>query len=127
MFRERLPQSLRIFGNTLLALAKLIKSCFGNVVIEGWRRYIQDFKRCYKKLKMTWTPTIHGIITHIKDWYNLKGTARGLGWYSEQAGEHAHTAWKDVWIRRRFKRDYNHPEYATKLKSGMATFNSERV
>ena len=127
MFRDTLPQRLKIFGNCLLALAKVVKSCFGNVVIEGWQRYIQDFQRCYKKLKITWTPTIHSIITHVRDFYFIKGTAKGLGYYSEQATEHSHTAWDDVWTRRRFKRDYNHPKYAVQLKSAMATFNSEHI
>ena len=127
MFRDTLPQELKMFGNCLLALAKVVKSCFGNEVTEGWQRYIQEFKRWYMKLKITVTPTIHSIICHVRDWYTIKGTDRGLGYYSEQATEHAHTAWMDVWTRRRFKRDYNHPQYATQLKSAMATFNSEHV
>ena len=127
LFKDTLPQELKIFGNCLMALAKVVKSCFGNVVTEGWQRYIEDFKRSYMKLKITVTPTIHSIICHVRDWYTIKGTDRGLGYYSEQATEHAHTAWMDVWTRRRFKRDYNHPQYATQLKSAMATFNSEHV
>ena len=122
-----LPQSLKVFGSNLIDLAKVVKSCFGNEVQEGWRGHIQDFKKSYKKLKMTWTPSIHGIVAHVRDWYDLKGTDRGLGWYSEQATEHAHTAWKDMWVGRRYKRDFNHPEYATKIKSGMAKFNAEHI
>ena len=68
---------------------------------------------------------IHGIVSHVEDWYDLKGTERGLGWYSEQATEHAHTAWADVWVNRRFKRDFTHPNYGAQLKAGMATFNCE--
>ena len=127
LFRDMLPQSLKIFGDNLMDLAKLVKSCFGNEVQEGWRSHIKNFKKSYKKLKMTWTPSIHGIVAHVEDWYDMEGTERGLGWYSEQAIEHAHTAWDDVWTNRRFKRHYTHPQYGSQLKSAMATFNSEHI
>ena len=127
LFKAMLPQRLKCFGTCLMNLAKVVKTSFGNVVKEGWRRNIQDFKKSYKQLKMTWTPSIHGIVAHILDWYDLKGTSRGLGWYSEQATEHAHTAWSDVWVNRRFKRNFNHPDYGKQLKSAMATFNSEHI
>ena len=125
LFKDLLPQSLKCFGTNLMDLAKVVKSSFGNDVQEGWRGNIQDFQKSYKELKMTWTPSLHGIVSHVEDWYDLMGTERGLGWYSEQATEHAHTAWADVWINRRYKRDFSHPDYGSQLKAGMATFNSE--
>ena len=92
LFMDSLPESLKCFGTNLMDLAKVVKSSFGNDVQEGWRGHIKDFKQSYKTLKMTWTPSLHGIVSHVEDWYDLMGTERGLGWYSEQATEHAHTA-----------------------------------
>ena len=124
-FRDKVPMSLKKYATCLMDLGKVVSSSFGNVVKEGWRQHIKDFKESYRELEMTWTPSIHGIVTHIEDWYSLNGTARGLGWYSEQATEHAHTAWTDMWVGRRFARDHSHPDYAKELKSAMAKFNAE--
>ena len=45
LFKDLLPQSLKIFGTNLMDLTNLVKSCFGNMVQEGWRGRIRDLKR----------------------------------------------------------------------------------
>ena len=70
---------------------------------------IQDFKNCYleirkltqeKSLQLTVTPSVHVVLIHVHQFFLLHGTAKGLGWYSEQSTEASHNDFlASVWVK----------------------------
>ena len=94
---------------------------------------IQDFKNTYLESRsmtiqrglqqLTVTPTVHVILVHIHQFFQRHGTARGLGWYSEQATETSHNDWLQLW-EKGYKVPDTHPLYPGNLKGANAKYNT---
>ena len=76
----------------LKAFDKVVHSCFGVTLVEGYKENITMFSKLYRELGITVTPKVQ----HITDFMALKGEAAGLGFYSEQAMESVHQDFKVI-------------------------------
>ena len=80
----------------LKAFDKVVHSCFGVTLVEGYKENITMFSKLYRELGITVTPKVHMVEQHITDFMALKGEAAGLGFYSEQAMESVHHDFKVI-------------------------------
>ena len=75
---------------------------------------------------------VHVLADHVIDFLEHqnegKSVKRGLGFWSEQAGEQVHSDFeRNVWIGQSFKREMSHPEYREKTKSALALYASSHL
>ena len=70
------------------------------------------------------TNKLHIISTHVEDFCDQVG--RGLGEYSEQETENAHSAFEMIWDRYRV-RDLNSKVYHVNYFKAVMNFNSNNV
>ena len=73
---------------------------------------------------MSFTPTLHGIVEHVADHFEVFGTEFGLGLYGEQAGESVHFDFEDRIYTSAYKRPQCHPEYGPLLLRAVAAYNA---
>ena len=84
------------FTRALRSFDQVVHSCFGPILLEGWREHIAEFSSCYKDLTsstgcpVTITPKVHILTTHVEQFLSMKNDGRGLGYWSEQAFESVH-------------------------------------
>ena len=90
---QSLVEALRAFG-------RVVHSCFGNTLEEGWETQIQGFQKAWEGLadyydsffpedpKISYTEKVHVLIFHVPQF--CKKYPTGLGVFSEQAGESLH-------------------------------------
>ena len=92
---DRIVEALPYIA-VLRAFNKVVHSCFGVTLLEGYAENITMFSKLYRELGITVTPKVHMVEQHIMDFIGLKGEAAGLGFYSEQAMESVHHDFKVI-------------------------------
>ena len=65
------------------------------------------------------------VMTHVKQFLEMKADGKGLGYWSEQAFESVHADFKEMWET--VKVDIDHPEFLTKLLSCVIRWNSRHI
>ena len=68
---------------------------------------------------------VHIVMSHLIEFLGLKGADRGLGFWSEQAMEACHHAFKLEWERN--KVFWDHPKYGQKLLQSVVRANSKNI
>ena len=81
---------------------------------------------------MSATPKAHMLADHVIDFLEYqnkdKKVKRGLGFWSEQAGEQVHSDFeRNVWIGKSFKRELGHPEYREKTRVAIAQYAASHL
>ena len=108
-------------------LNNVVTSCFSVLGPEG-TKYLDELEAFYLSavnlVDVTFTPTLHGIVEHVADFFDIWGTEFGLGLYGEQAGESVHYDFEDTVYTAAFKRPESHPEFGEKLLRAVAKYNS---
>ena len=89
--------TMRPFYATLLAFKGMASAVLGAKELPvDWREKIQHLRACILHLhtsqKMSVTPKLHIMITHVEQWVDRFG--RSLGKEGEQQGEAVHHIWK---------------------------------
>ena len=87
---EKVPEELTPFVTCLSDLNNIVASCFSVLGPEG-TEYINHLEAFYKSAvdlaDVSFTPTLHAIVEHVRDFFEIHGTEFGLGLYTEQAGQ----------------------------------------
>ena len=120
--RQALPLHLHSYADCLESLKKVVDSTFSAHLDLNYPKYFQDFDNNYKKLKISVTPSVHAIITHVPQFIQMEGNKQGLSLYAEQAGETAHSDWNDAWLS--YKYPITHPKYGSQLLRSVGKYNS---
>ena len=126
VFMKGLP-----FTRTLKAFDNVVHSCFGAVLLEGWQDHIAEFSACYSVLTsskgnpISITPKVHMVMTHVKQFLEMKDDWKVLSYWSEQAFESVHADSKEM--GETVKVDMDHPEFLTKLRSCVIRRNSRHI
>ena len=114
------------FIRCLRDLDKVVVSCFS--VAGPGTGYLDDLEAFYQSASalpgVSFTPTIHGIVSHIKDFFEIWGTEFGLGLYGEQAGESVHYDFENRIYTNAYKRPESHPEFGPLLLRAVAHYNA---
>ena len=74
---------------------EVVPSCYGEDLKADYLRKIKIFSNDYMKLNRSVTPKIHAVMYHIAELCQMTG--RGLGPWSEQAGESVHHDFNETW------------------------------
>ena len=130
---KKLPDKLKCYTTCLKAFNVVKSRCFGMGVHPNYLAAIQDFKNCYKavrnltkekSLQLSVTPSVHVVLVHVHQFFQRVGTARGLGWYSEQATESSHNDFlASVWVKG-YQVPDTHPKYPVNLKGAAGQYNA---
>ena len=64
---------------------------FGNNLVSGWKKSLQDFEFSHKKIPDITKPLkVHVLTAHVSEFNEQYGKSKALGFYSEQTGEAVH-------------------------------------
>ena len=114
------------FLKCLRDLDRLVGSCFS--VAGPPPDYLDHLEAFYQSASalndVTFTPTIHGIVEHVKDFFEIWGTEFGLGLYGEQTGESVHYDFENRIYTQAYKRPECHPEFGPLLLRATAHYNA---
>ena len=115
-----------LFVKCLRDLDRLVGSCFS--VAGPPPDYLDHLEAFYESasalLDVSFTPTLHGIVEHVRDFFEIWGTEFGLGLYSEQAGESVHYDFENRIYTHAYKRPESHPEFGPLLLRAVAAYNA---
>ena len=100
-------------------------TCFGQIVLEGYKESVDSFSKAYRVLNISVPLKVHLIEAHLIDYLQMKGGEKGAGFYSEQAMESCHhdfkTEWEPVKVREADK------SFGTKLMSTIVRYNGKHI
>ena len=124
-----LPDELRNFLDYFEALKNVVEATFHvkGPEDDSYTKLIDKFSAAVRDCDIPVTPTIHGIETEIKRFFDLNGTEFGLGLFTEQAGESVHHDFEDKVYNSTYRRDPRHPDHGRLLKKGVAKYNSKHI
>ena len=106
------------------AFDKVVATCFGvKLDADHYKIAISQFKKAFLDLDLSVTPKVHAIFFHIEPF--LQGKDHGLGLYSEQAMESAHSKFKAHWSRYNVSKSSS--RYPQSLLSCLTDFNSKHL
>ena len=121
------PEKSKPYVECMAALKMVVDGSFGMQVSPDYKDRIVKFEEKYNALPINKTPSIHSVISHVKDFYDLNGTDLGLGFYSEQSTEAAHNDFlTSVW-ERGYKVPDTHPKYKENLVNAGAKYNCRHL
>ena len=109
---------------------KVVASCFGQTLEDGYEEKIGSFLAKYKSLPggLSVSLKVH-LLSHIKLFLERKfsqGYPRcGLGFFSEQAFESCHSNFKDHWSK--YKVGVDHANYMERLLEAVLSYNSRHI
>ena len=113
---------------TFKAFRDVVDSCFGFILDPFYKQVLARFKSEYQKLQdefnVSMPNNIHVIVVHVEEFCYLVG--RGLGEFSEQETENAHSAFDSLLDRYRV-RDINSNIYHIQYFKAVMNFNSNNV
>ena len=114
------------FVKCLRDLDTVVVSCFS---VAGpppdYLAYLEAFYQSSSALpNVSFTPTLHGIVEHTRDFFEIWGTEFGLGLYGEQAGESVHFDFENRIYTHAYKRPECHPEFGPLLLRAVAHYNA---
>ena len=77
-----IPKSLKKYTEAMKLFKIVIDKSFGQLLVEGWKKSIEDFKNSYKKLGLSNIPKCHSLFSHIVVFCERKGRGKyGLGFF----------------------------------------------
>ena len=120
------PPELAPYTKCLSCLNEVVSDCFR---VAGpspeYRDKLEAFyQSCIALDDLSFTPTLHGIVDHVADHFEVFGTEFGLGLYGEQAGESVHFDFEDRIYTSAYKRPQCHPEFGPLLLRAVAAYNA---
>lgn len=101
---------------------RIVHACFGEDLDANYSLLILQFSKQLDDLKIKITPKIHILLFHVPEFVELTGKA--LGFYSEQASESVHHAYKNH--AQNYKGNLCEESAQEKLKRSVTTFNCVR-
>jgi hypothetical protein len=93
--------------------AKVVESCFGQVLMPGYAPHIDQFMTTYRSLKISIPMKVHLLESHAQEFLKMKGEEHGLGFYSEQWGSE--------------KVDVKHPNHGNNLLTTTVIINGKHL
>ena len=125
---EVLPPQFSTFLVTLQSFRDVVISCFGFLLDPYFKSVLAKFRDSLKGLSRDYnvsiTNKIHIISTHVEQFCELTG--KGLGEFSEQETENAHTMFDVTWSRYKVK-DSTSTAYHQQYFKALMDFNSKNV
>jgi hypothetical protein len=121
--RNILPRRLRRYASALKEFDLVRLACFGDSLNSDFETRIHQFKATYTGLGLSVTPKLHVLFHHVPEFCSRRD--KGLGSFSEQATESAHSDFRTTW--QRYQRPLNHPQYRGNLLQAVVNYNSFHI
>jgi hypothetical protein len=121
--KAELPTKLQGYASALTALDAVRHACFGQHLVSDFSLKIAQLESCCSKLKLVPTPKMHVLFHHVPAFCDR--FCAGLGSFSEQAVESAHSDFRSTW--QRFQRPLGHSQYADCLLRAVVSYNSSHI
>ena len=125
---EVIPADFSVFLEAFKCFRDVVDSCFGYLLDPYYKQVLAKFKTQMKKLQEKFNVSIpnkiHVMLVHVDEFCSLVG--RGLGEFSEQETENAHSAYDDIWDRYKVKDDKSEIYHKQFFKSVM-NFNCNNM
>ena len=100
---------------------------FGNNLVSGWKKSLQDFEFSYKKIPDITKPLkVHVLTAHVSDFIEQYGKSKALGFYSEQTGEAVHQKFESIFSKYAIKNIYC-DKYGQNLYKAVVEFSSSHI
>lgn len=113
-----------VFMAAFQTFGKVVHSCFGMELQEGWQVHVQQFCEAYMELGISLTPKFHIVRDHLIPFCTLKNC--GLSRYSEQAFESVHADFAKFAERHHVK-DKNNKLHIMRLKQSVLEYNASHI
>ena len=118
---------LKPFINCFKTMDKIVTSCFSmKRKDDNLSNNINELKKHLSATTISETLKIHVLLVHLDQCLNFLENKRGLGFWSEQAGESVHRVFKKFWSRRKMNL-ISDPKYITRLKAAVVEFTSKHL
>lgn len=114
-----LPAHLKMFAVALQDFNAIRLACFGQTLANDFALHIARFQTTCQFLQLNVTPKMHALFHHVPTFCSKSGKA--LGSFSEQTVESAHSDFEATW--QRYRRPFNHPQYAASLLQAVVNYN----
>lgn len=88
-------QAVENIVRALETFQALVHSCFGTKLKDNWESCLTNFKEAYNATKLSKTPKVHIIVSHLEEF--IHSTHSSLGLYSEQSHEGYHSRFHHFW------------------------------
>ena len=125
---EVIPAKYALFLEVFKCFRDVVESCFGYLLDPYYKQVMAKFRAQMKKLQDKFNVSIpnkiHILCIHVEEFCSMVG--RGLGEFSEQETENAHSAYDDIWDRYRVKDDKSEVYHKQFFKSVM-NFNCNNI
>ncbi|PAA77883.1 hypothetical protein BOX15_Mlig011119g7 [Macrostomum lignano] len=118
-----LPAHLKMFAVALQDFNAIRLACFGQTLANDFALHIARFQTTCQFLQLNVTPKMHALFHHVPTFCSKSGKA--LGSFSEQTVESAHSDFEATW--QRYRRPFNHPQYAANLLQAVVNYNSFHI
>ena len=120
---------LSVGGRVGAALEKfniVRKACFGVKLDKDYKVALEEFNKAYVATGIQSNSLkAHIVGSHVKQFLDLnKNLGKGLGHWSEQAVEHLHGDFDNMYVGSKYNRSLEHKEYAPKLFACVIAYNS---
>ena len=114
------------FVSTFKSLNKVVMGSFSNQSpSEDIDKYIKELRKCFEATKVSETLKIHVVLYHIVDALQFLNK-RGLGLWSEQAGESIHREFVKFWNKYKIN-SIDDTTYGTRLKRAVVDFSLSHI
>ena len=118
------PTSVTKFITAFRSFDVVVEACYGKDLNPDFQRRIVAFAMDYLKLGISVTPKVHAVFFHVAEFCLLTG--KGLGPWSEQAGESVHHDFKQTWKNYKVN-DVERDIYSENLLRAVAAYNSKHL
>ena len=79
---SKIPKTLKKYTEALKLFKIVVDKCFGQLLVKGWKKSIEDFKKSYQKLDLSNIPKVHSLLSHVVIFCERKGRSKyGLGFF----------------------------------------------
>ena len=103
----------------------LTKNCFRKELLADYLIDLENFKQAFKNTNIkTKSTKFHILFSHLPEF--LEKTNKGLGLYSEQAGETLHSRFRQ-YAESKLPKNHTSESYAESLKKIILSYNIERI
>lgn len=108
------------------SMNKVVQDCFStNEVGSELDKHINELNKNFKSTGVSETLKMHVLLKHLKHCLHFLDK-RGLGLWSEQAGESIHREFLKFWERYKVN-DVTDPSYSTQLEKAVIEFSSRHI
>jgi len=117
-------ESVKKFIAAFKSFAHVVKTMFGHELIDGYAEALDQFKKDYSALGISFTTKVHILLAHAP--HVCSERKYGLSYFSEQGVESCHREFRTWWSRHLVK-DSTSPSFAKNLLQTVNEYTASHI